>query len=448
MIPKTASIESFLLKRKKISGEYRPPPDKSITHRGIFLGALSHETSRVQNPLTSGDCLSTFRAFNQLGVKITKKKNEWVIAKGKKSVLTQLRELSAPRAALDCGNSGTTMRLLSGILSGQAFKSRLTGDASLSKRPMKRVIEPLTKMGAKISASKDGTAPLEIAGNPHLRAIEWKSGVASAQVKSSILLAGLFADGKTMVIEPERSRDHTERILKSMGAKIRFKSSGSALVENKISIEGGAILRGLDFKVPGDFSSAAFFIAAALIVPGSDLTILDVNLNPTRTGLLGVLRRMGAKIRLESVREESGEPIGDLRVRYSELNSTEVSPAEIPLLIDEIPVLSVIATQASGITTIIGAEELRVKESDRLSAIATELRKMGARIQEKKDGLVIEGRTPLQGAIVQSCDDHRMAMSLAVAGLVATKWITMIKDFNCISISFPSFWQDLKSLER
>ncbi len=446
MIPKTASIESLLLKKKKLSGEYRPPADKSITHRGIFLGALSEKSSRIKNPLGSGDCLSTFKTFSQLGVRIRKGKNEWMIEKGKRNAATKLREFKAPSAALDCGNSGTTMRLLSGLLSAQDFKARLIGDASLSKRPMKRVIEPLFRMGARIRSTVEGTAPLEITGNPGLRSIDWTSAVASAQVKSSILLAGLFAKGRTSVTEPEKSRDHTERMLESMGARIRYKKAGDLLKENSVSIEGGTVLDGLNFTVPGDFSSAAFFIAAALLVPKSDLTILNVNLNPTRTGFLDVIRRMGAKVIVEKRRDENNEPIGNLRVRHSELKGVEVRPAEIPLLIDEIPILSVLATQASGRTEISGAGELRVKESDRLAAVAAELKKMSANIVEKKDGLIIEGPTPLSGAVVRSYHDHRMAMSLAVAGLITGKWITMIEDFDCIAISFPSFWDDLQGL--
>lgn len=445
MIPKSPAIDSLLIRKKRVTGEYRPPADKSITHRAVFFSALSTEASRIKNPLFSGDCGSTFSAFQNLGLKIKapeRMEKEWVIPKGVRNAATGLRQLNKSSRRLNCGNSGTTMRLLSGLLSGQKFSSTLIGDDSLSRRPMKRVIAPLRKMGAVIEAKNDNFAPIVIKPSlSGLKGCRFENSVASAQVKSSIMLAGLHAQGRTEIIEPERSRDHTERMLEDMGARIRFKKTGSPLEQNKISIEGGAELSGLDITVPGDFSSAAFFVAAALIVPGSDLTIIDVNLNPTRTGLLGVLKRMGADIGVENLRTVNNEPLGNLRVRYSELNGTQVGAEEIPLLIDEIPILSVIATQAKGVTEISGAEELRVKESDRLAAVASELNKMGANVEEKKDGLIIAGPVPLEGAIVQSYHDHRMAMSLAVAGLVVVKSANVIKNFDCVLISFPRFWE-------
>lgn len=445
MKEKTAVVESLIAGRKKISGSCVPPPDKSITHRAVFFAALSPRSSRIKNPLLSGDCLSTIRCFQKLGVPIKIKKNEVRISAGAKNA-AGFRAFKKPDSDLDCGNSGTTMRLISGVLSAQPFRSRLIGDASLSKRPMKRVIEPLRKMGAMIDARGGNVAPLMIQGRTPLKAIAWRSPVASAQVKSSILLAGLFADGLTTVREPAKSRDHSERMLKSLGAKISFdekKNFGS----NTVLIFGGAKLKGLNITVPGDFSSAAFFIAAALIVPGSELILRQVNLNPTRIGFLNVLKRMGAVVSVENLRRIANEPVGDIRVQYSLLKGVTVLESEVPSIIDEIPILAVVATQAKGETVISGAEELRVKESDRLAAIVSELKKMGARIKEKKDGLIIDGPSVLNGSRVRSFDDHRMAMSLAVAALVA-KGRTVIKGFDCVRISFPGFLSQLKKLIR
>ncbi len=431
-------IQSLVGTGKGILGEFTPPPDKSITHRAIILASLSPKKSIIKNPLLSGDCLSTLNAFRKLGVPIEQRGNELFVSEGKRSLFSPLRELKAPVSPIDCENSGTTMRLLAGVLAAQNFESELVGDSSLSRRPMRRVLEPLRQMGAAISAREDNFAPLKIKGNPHLKPISWKSPVASAQVKSAILLAALFPRGKTTVIEPEKSRDHTERMLKSSGAGIQIKG-------NRVVLEGPGSLKGLHVKIPGDCSSAAFFLAAAALVSGSRLAIRDVNLNPTRTGFLSLLKRMKAKINLSSIKEALGEPLGNIKMTPSSLNAVQISKKDIPSLIDEIPILAVLATQAKGKTVISGAEELRVKESDRIHSVVTELKKMGACIQEKKDGMVIEGPTPLKGTKVKSYGDHRMAMSLAIAGLIA-EGATEIEDFDCVKISFPNFLPQLKRL--
>lgn len=432
----TAQIPSLISTKNKIKGEMVPPPDKSITHRAIFLASLSCKKSRIKNPLLSEDCLSTIACFKQLGVPLKFYKNELIVLEGKESRASKFRELFSPSSNLNCGNSGTTMRLLSGVVAAQNFKSCLIGDRSLSRRPMKRVIEPLRQMGALIRAFKDDYAPLEIQGNPNLKSIFWRSPVASAQVKSSILLAALFALGKTKVQEPVKSRDHTERLLKALGIKIRID-------QREVSVWGGGSLEGLDLTVPGDFSSAAFFIAAALLAPESHLIIQNVNLNPTRTGFLKILKKMGANIKIKNLRSSFNEPLGDLEVRSSSLKAVTIQKKEIPFLIDEIPILAVLATHAKGETSISGALELRVKESDRIASMANELKKMGADVEEKKDGLLISGPVLLKGTKLNSYQDHRIAMSLAIAGLMASGE-TKISDFDCVNISFPNFLKELK----
>jgi len=414
-----------------LRGKYTPPPDKSITHRALFLAALAKGTSQIKNPLATGDCLSTLNALQKLGVSIRKGRGIWTV-KGKGGLQ------SNSRRTIDCGNSGTTIRLLTGILSSQGVEAVLSGDSSLKKRPMKRVIEPLRKMGAKITAHKDNFAPIRIHKDSSLRGITWGSPIASAQVKTALLLAGLSASGKTTVIEPAKSRDHTERMLKGLGVKVGVEG-------NRVTVTGGAALKGFNISVPGDFSSASFFIVAALIVPGSHLILRNVNLNPTRTGLLTVLKKMGAKIKVLRISNKDFEPVGDLDVRHSMLKGTRVSGAQIPLLIDEIPILAVAASQARGKTIVKGALELRVKESDRIAAIVSELKKMGANIKERLDGFTVTGPSSLRGAPADSRGDHRMAMALAVAGLVAAGK-TKIKDFSCTRVSYPGFVNDLASL--
>ncbi|MDO8734004.1 MAG: 3-phosphoshikimate 1-carboxyvinyltransferase [Elusimicrobiota bacterium] len=412
-----------------IKGEIEVAPDKSISHRALMISAIAEGTSRIKNFLKADDCISTMNCLKKLGVDIAEKDDE-IIVKGHGLKLKKLSDI------LDAGNSGTTVRLLSGILAGQNFATKIIGDESLSKRPMKRIIEPLEKMGAKIK-SNNGYLPIEIAGG-NLKPINYESKISSAQVKSCVLFAGLYADGITSFTEPEKSRDHTERMLKSFGAKIEVN-------KNTVSIKGIAKLHSSDVFIPGDISSAAFFMVAATIVKNSELRIKNVGINPTRTGIIDVLKRMGAKIEIENKREIAGELIADIIVKSSELKSTNIERNEIPFLIDEIPIIAVVATQAEGITKITGAKELRVKETDRLKAISSELRKMGADIQELEDGLIIKGPTKLKGTKVDSYKDHRIAMSLAIASLVADG-DTEIKDSECVNISFPKFFNILKKI--
>jgi 3-phosphoshikimate 1-carboxyvinyltransferase len=417
-----------------LRGELRPPPDKSITHRAVILSALATGPSRIVHPLEADDCRRTAEAFRSLGVLVeTDGRNDWIIVG---HGLYGLREPDG--GTIYCGNSGTTMRLLSGVLAGQPFETKLMGDHSLSQRPMARIVEPLTKMGAGISARDGQYAPLHIQGRRPLQGLSWDSSVASAQVKSCLLLAGLYAEGVTTVREPERSRDHSERMLAAAGVKLD-------MGEKSVSIRGGQTLNAMEWVVPSDISSAAFFIIGALLAPGSELLLRNVNVNPTRDGILEVLRKMGADVRLEDMRSVAGEPLADIVVKSSNLKATRIGADVMPRLIDEVPVLAVAATQAQGVTEITGAQELRVKESDRLKLVADQLNKMGAEIEELPDGLRIEGPTPLKGASVDSHTDHRLAMSFAVAGLVA-RGETTILNADAVDISFPTFWSDLEKL--
>lgn len=416
-----------------MKGELTPPPDKSISHRAVIFSSLANGTAAVRNFLRAQDTESTVLAFRKLGVEIDDRGGHLVIhGKG-------LHGLSEPHDVIDCRNSGTTIRLLSGVLSGNPFFSVLTGDESLRRRPMARVITPLRSMGAEISGrGSDRYPPLAIRGKT-LSAVRYTLPVASAQVKSAILLAGLYADGVTAVTEPGKSRDHTERMLPAFGAKL----SVDGLT---VTVTGGGDLSPSDTDVPGDFSSAAFFLAAALLVPGSELIVRNACLNPTRTGLLEVIRRMGGRISIENTRTVSGEEIGDIVCSYSgRLRAVSVGAEEAPSLIDEFPVLCALAAYADGVTSIRGAEELRVKESDRISAMADGLRKMGAGIEEFPDGMAISGRERLSGAVVDSHGDHRIAMSLAVAGLAAEN-TTEIANAGAVTISFPSFFEELGRL--
>jgi 3-phosphoshikimate 1-carboxyvinyltransferase len=344
--------------------------------------------------------------------------------------------LSEPSGTIDCGNSGTTMRLISGVLSGNPFRSVLTGDESLSRRPMKRVIEPLRMMGADISASSDDNyPPLSITGGG-LRPITYEMPVASAQVKSAVMLAGLYAEGETVVMEKARSRDHTERMLPAYGADVRAEGL-------RVSVKGGPEMRAVDMEVPGDFSSAAFFVVAAAITRGSELLIRNTGINPTRAGLLKVLADMGARISVENVRHVSGEPVGDIVCSYSRLRGVDVDPEMVPSLIDEFPVLCVAAALAEGVTSIRGAGELRVKESDRISVVANALRAMGVEVDEFPDGMSIKGRESLKGAVIDSMGDHRVAMSFAVASLAAED-VTVIDRSEAVNVSFPGFFDILR----
>lgn len=377
--------------------------------------------------------MSTLHAFRALGVEIDDKGEDILVnSKG-------IHGLREPSDVINCGNSGTTIRLLSGILSGNPFFSVLTGDTSLRKRPMARVIEPLSRMGAMILARAENRyPPLAIKGSS-LQAIEYSMPVASAQVKSSLILAGLYASGETVITEPAKSRDHTERMLPAFGADI-------AVDGLRVSIKGGAQLQGTDVYVPGDFSSAAFFIVGALLIKNADITITGVGINPTRTGLLGVLEEMGATVETSRIREMSGEPVADIHCSGgAAMKAVSITKEKIPALIDEFPILCVAATQAAGITTIRGAEELRIKESDRIRGMATELRKMGAEIEEFEDGLNIKGGRPLKGSEIESYGDHRIAMAMAIAGLVA-EGSTTIHGVSSVNISFPGFFQHLRKL--
>lgn len=415
-----------------LKGEIRIPGDKSISHRAVMFGALAQGTTRVTNFLQGADCLSTISCFQKMGIQIENTPDEIIIhGKG-------LHGLRAPKEVLDVGNSGTTTRLISGILAGQTFESMLTGDASIQSRPMLRIIKPLSEMGASVvSINNNNCAPLRIRGRA-LHAIDYMSPVASAQVKSCILLAGLYADGVTSVTEPYVSRNHTELMLSHFGADIE--SSGT-----RVSIKPAPVLGGLDIAVPGDISSAAYFIAAALLVPGSEVLIRNTGINPTRDGILRVCQAMGADIQLLNRRTAAGEDTADILVRASSLHGTTIEGSIIPTLIDEIPILAVLAAFAEGTTVIRNAEELKVKESNRLDIMVSELSAMGCDVQGTDDGMIIHGGKPLHGAVIDSRLDHRIAMSFAVAGLAASG-TTTIERADCVSISYPSFYHDLQSL--
>ncbi len=421
-------------KSPSLRGEMKVPGDKSISHRSLMFGAIANGETVIKGLLKGEDNMSTLKAFRAMGIGITEDEDT-VVVEGK-----GLHGLSEPGDVLDAGNSGTTMRLMSGLLAGQSFYSVITGDQYLRLRPMKRVIEPLTQMGARIYGRDGGRlAPLSIVGT-QLKGIAYNSPVASAQVKSSIILAGLYADGLTSVTEPVLSRDHTERMLGYFGVSLDRKGT-------TVSIEGGQELSAGEIIVPGDISSAAFFIVAALIIKGSELKIKDVGMNPTRTGIVDVLKAMGGDIRLEDERELAGEPVADILVKSSHLKGVEIGGDVIPRLIDEVPVLAVAATMAEGKTTITGARELRVKESDRIKTVSTELRKFGVEIEELDDGMIIEGREALSGCDVNSYGDHRIAMAMAVAGLVADGE-TIIDGSEAIDVSFPGFFETLKGIAR
>lgn len=413
------------------------PGDKSVTHRAIMLASLAQGGSSITGYCRGEDCLNTMRACRAMGVEI-QESPERLDVQGK-----GLWGLSEPNGPIDCGNSGTGIRLLAGLLAGQDFFTVLTGDTSIRRRPMGRVVRPLREMGASIAGRRGGElAPLAITGGK-LRGIAYTSPVASAQVKSALLLAGLFAEGATSVTEPRVSRDHTERIFRYFG--IACSQHGAT-----VSVEGrpAAGWPAKDLRVPGDFSAAAFFLVAATIVTGSHVTIRRVGVNPTRVGLLTILTRMGADIQVMNIAEEAGEPVADLVVRSAALKGVTVTAEEIPNMIDEFPILCVAASVAEGDTIVSGAEELRVKESDRIATMAAELRKMGVSMTERPDGMVIHGggeKARLTGGCCESHGDHRIAMSMAVAGLVA-EGATTIADSGCIETSFPGFESKLLDL--
>lgn len=415
---------------KAIRGELSVPGDKSISHRSIMLGSLANGTTRITNFLRGEDNFSTMGAFRAMGVAI-EDDGQTVMVRG-----VGLHGLREPEDVIDCGNSGTTMRLMTGLLSGQHFFSVLTGDQYLRKRPMKRVTEPLSRMGAQIAGRGNGTlAPLAISGT-QLTGIQYQSPIASAQVKSSLMLAGLYAAGETSLTEPTLSRDHSERMLRHFGANLE--TSGT-----NVTLRGGQELHGQEICVPGDISSAAFLLVAALIVPGSELLIRNVGVNPTRTGILDILQAMGGDIVLQDQRDISGEPVADLLVRSSRLKGIEIGGDLVPRAIDEFPAICVAAALAEGITTLRDAHELRVKETDRIAAMAANLRLIGAgTVEETDDGMIMQGVECLAGGTVTSFGDHRIAMALSIAAL-ACRGPVIVDDVSCVATSFPGFFERL-----
>ena len=417
-----------------LKGEITVPGDKSISHRSIMLGALSKGATRITHFLNGADCLSTIGCFREMGIQIEQEKDT-ILVYGK-----GLHGLAAPGHILDTGNSGTTTRLISGILSGQRFSSMLSGDASLNTRPMDRIITPLTRMGAEIqSVNHNGCAPLQIHPG-RLHGIHYVSPVASAQVKSAILLAGLYADSPTSVTEPALSRDHTERMLQSFGAYVEssIHSDGSATA----SVRPCEELFAQDICVPGDISSAAYFIAAGLLVPHSELLVKNVGMNPTRAGFLKVCESMGARLTYLNRSREGGEEKADILVQSQALSGTVIEGSLIPALIDEIPILAVMAACAQGTTVIRDAAELKVKETNRIDTVTENLKAMGADITPTEDGMIIRGGLPLKGARIKSYLDHRIAMAFSIAGLVAAGETT-IQDSQCVDVSYPAFYREL-----
>ena len=419
---------------KRVQAEIKIPGDKSISHRAVIIGALARGVTTIDNFLPSGDCLATVDCFRKMGIEIDEKKQLVVKGKG-------LQGLSRYPGTMEVGNSGTTMRLLAGVLAGQPFISEMTGDESIQKRPMGRIALPLRLMGASVDGrmvNREIYAPLKIFGGG-LKAIQYEMPVASAQVKSAVLLAGLFADGQTTVNEKMASRDHTERMLEHFGAALE-RQGLTAMVTGHQEFDGAEV------DIPGDLSSAAFFLVAGAIIPGAELKLTNVGVNPTRTGIIDVLHRMGAVIEIDNEVIISGEPRAEITVKYSKLKAVKLAGEIIPRIIDEIPIIAAAATQAEGITEIRGARELRIKESDRITTTATELRKMGAKIKELDDGLIIEGPTKLTGAVIDSHGDHRIAMTAAIMGLAA-EGETVIENTTCIETSFPGFGRILAGLQ-
>jgi 3-phosphoshikimate 1-carboxyvinyltransferase len=419
-----------------LAGELTPPGDKSLSHRAVMFAAVAEGKTEITGFLAGEDTLNTAKAVRMLGITVEEHGPGSLMVHGK-----GLDGLAEPAGVLDLGNSGTGMRLLAGLLAGQDFFSVLTGDQYLVKRPMGRIVEPLRRMGAVIDGRSGGNlAPLAVRGaGRNVRPIDYLSPVASAQVKSAVLLCGLYAGGVTSVSEPHKSRDHTERMLRFFGVKVREEGL-------RVSMAGRQKLRTPGtLELPSDISSAAFFLVAASIVPGSDVLIRNVGVNPTRTGIIDILTSMGADIAMEKPREQAGEPVADLRVRYRKLRAAPVSGDLVPRAIDELPVIAVAAAHAEGTTVIRDAAELRVKESDRIATIAGELRKMGALVRELPDGMEITGRERLTGAVCESHGDHRIAMSLAIAGLAASGETTVM-DASWIETSFPGFERMLAEL--
>lgn len=426
--PRTRSMNVTIEPAKRLSGSIQVPGDKSISHRAAMLGAIARGTTEITWFLSAADCLSTLSCLRDLGVEITPESEGHVTVRGSGAILAQ------PATALDAGNSGTTARLLSGILAAQPFASEITGDESLRIRPMERVAEPLRRMGA-IVETQNGRLPLRVRGG-ELHGITYSPPAPSAQVKSAILLAGLYADGDTTVVEGVPTRDHTERMLEAFGASVGVHSGG-------VSVRRSA-LYAADIIVPGDMSSAAFFLAGAAAIPGSEVTVTEVGLNPTRTEVLDVLRAMGAEVSVQQEDNWSGEPVGRVTVRGGDLRGTSISGALTARVIDELPVLCVIATAAEGRTEIRDAAELRVKESDRIGALAEALRALGGEVEERPDGLTVYG-SPLRGGRVDSRGDHRLAMALSVAGLLASGPV-VVDGSEAVEVSFPGFFKALEAV--
>lgn len=427
------SVKKLHFSHTGLSGEIHIPGDKSISHRSIMFGSIAKGKTVVTNFLAGEDCLSTIDCFRKLGVKI-EQDNQSVTIYGE-----GMDALKEPKEVLDVGNSGTTIRLIMGILAGRPFHSVLIGDDSIGKRPMTRVVQPLKEMGATIEGRQSGEfTPLSVTGGK-LDAITYKLPVASAQVKSAILLAGMQAEGETTIIEPEKTRDHTERMMHAFGGHVTVE-------DGAITIEGGQSYKGTNINVPGDISSAAFFLVAGAIVPNSKITLKNVGLNPTRTGIIEVLQEMGANLTiLPYERNSQAEPAGDIVIETSELKCVTISGEMIPRLIDEIPIIALMATQANGKTMIKDAQELKVKETNRIDTVVNELKKLGARIEATDDGMIIEGQTPLHGGDVQSYGDHRIGMMLSIASLITSGEVQLHQP-NAIAVSYPSFFDHIEQL--
>jgi 3-phosphoshikimate 1-carboxyvinyltransferase len=421
---------------QRMRGRVRPPGDKSISHRYAMLAAIADGPSVIHGYSTGADCASTLNCLRVVGVPIEQVKRARETGIQLAILGLQVGGLHPPSSTLDAGNSGSTMRMLSGILAAHPFRATFTGDSSLRRRPMRRIIVPLERMGARI-ASDEGRPPLTIVGTDHLKAIDFQPDVPSAQVKSCVLFAGLHAEGMTRVVEPISTRDHTERALEAFGVQI-----GRA--GTSVAVRGGQRLIGGTFHVPGDISSAAFWMVAAAALPGSDVTIEHVGLNPSRIGIIGILERMGAQIKTVVAHAQAGEPIGTIHVRHADLQPAEIMPEEVPGVIDELPVLAALATHG-GELSVSGAQELRVKESDRISALADGLRLMGGEIDEQADGFHVRGRNRLRGGEVDAKNDHRLAMAFAIAALGATG-PTVIHDAGAAGVSYPEFFTVLESL--
>ena len=425
-------MERLIQPANKISGEITPPGDKSIWHRALLIGAIANGETEISGIPAGLDVESTKQCLIDLGVSITYSDGKTIVyGKGTNG-------LKKPDGVIDAGNSGTTVRLLSGVLAAQKFETVLDGDSSIRKRPMKRIMNPLSLMGARISSAPSGGCPLTIKGNPDLNSIIYDMPVASAQVKSAILLAGVCAGVKITLSEPHPSRDHTEIMLRECGATIE-KDNGN------LRLEPCSELRAAKFKIPGDFSSAAFFITAALLIEGSDLLIKNVGLNPTRTGFLNVVMDMGADIEIRNSKEESGEITGDIFVRHSNLKAVSITAETVPFIIDELPLIGILGAKAEGITKVSGAGELRVKESDRISLLVNGLRSVGVTVDEFEDGFSVRGNQSIIGGEVDTGGDHRLAMTFAVAGLASKNGVT-VRDAESSSVSYPSFFSELDAL--